>query len=251
MERVLAMIAASALLAVALAAEVRRGDVPMDGVPWELAQPRLDKAMWWDAPHIPSDHPYWWTLTDELSPQELREKLAERNAALRQEVQAQMEELKRGAGASSTEKQEVQMWFLRGNEDAKLFPMWHAFASFAMSMMGHDEKNLREARLRESKELHRPRAGGAASLEAEARRRVAAASGAGMADDGERRRGLPRLGRGCLDRGAANARAADTSRYRRCGRSASVGAAGGGARRCGERTPPPETSLVDLRQSPR
>lgn len=149
MKRVLAMIAASALLTVALPAEVRRGDVPMDRVPWELAQPRITKGVWWDAPHIPSDHPYWWTLTDELSPQELREKLAERHAALRQEARAQLKDLKRATGASSTEEQEVQLWFLSGSEDAKLFPMWSAFEAFTSSMVVHDEKDEREAKLKE------------------------------------------------------------------------------------------------------
>lgn len=149
MKRVFAMIAASALLTVASMAEQARSDVPMDRVPWELAQPRLTKAMWWDAPHIPSDHPYWWTLTDELSPQELRDKLAKRHAAVRQEARAQLEDLKRAAGASSTEEQEVELWFLSGNEHAKLFPMWHAFDSFAVSMVVHDEKDRQEAELRE------------------------------------------------------------------------------------------------------
>lgn len=149
MKRLLAMIAASALLAVASAAEVRRSDVPMDRVPWELAQPRLTQAMWWDAPHIPTDHPYWWTLTDELSPQELREKLSERHAAVRQQARAQLDDLKRAAGESRTEKQEVQLWFLSGAEDAKLHPMWSAFDAFSTSMMGHDEKDEREVELRE------------------------------------------------------------------------------------------------------
>lgn len=148
MKRVLAMIAASALLTMALPAEVRRGDVPVDRVPWEVAHPRITKAVWWDAPHIPSDHPYWWTLTDELSPQELREKLAERHAAIRREAQSRLEDLKGAAGESSTEKQEVQLWFLSGSEDAKLYPMWSAFEAFAVSMMVHDEKDEREAKLK-------------------------------------------------------------------------------------------------------
>jgi hypothetical protein len=149
MKRVLAMIAASALLAVALPAEVRRDDVPMDRVPWELAHPRLTKGVWWNAPHIPSDHPYWWTLTDELSPQELKERLAERHAAIRREAQSRLQDLKRVAGESSTEEQEVQLWFLSGSEDAKLFPMWSAFEAFTSSMVVHDEKDEREVKLKE------------------------------------------------------------------------------------------------------
>lgn len=150
MKRLFAMIAASALVAVALsAAEERRVAVPMDRVPWELAEPRLTQTMWWDAPHIPTNHPYWWTLTDELTPQELRDALAERHAAIRKEAQAQLDQLKAAGDDSSTEEHEVELWFLSGNEHAKHFPMWHAFDSFAMSMMGHDEKDRREADLRE------------------------------------------------------------------------------------------------------
>lgn len=51
MKRVLAMIGASALLVVALPAEVRRGEVSMDRVPWELARPSPSKPMWVGAPH--------------------------------------------------------------------------------------------------------------------------------------------------------------------------------------------------------
>lgn len=148
MKRVLLVLAISAVLAATMMAELRRQDVPMDRLPWELAKPSLTKPMWWDAPHIPSDHPYWWTLTDELSPQELREKLAERHAAVRREALAELEELKKTRGAS-VYGEEVERWFLVGSEDAKLFPMWKAFDSFAGGMVVHDEKDEREAKLRE------------------------------------------------------------------------------------------------------
>ena len=121
----------------------------MDRVPWELAQPRLTKPFWWDAPHIPSDHPYWWTLTDELTPQELREKLAERHAEVRREANAAFEEIKRTRGAAAAYDEEVEVWFLVGPEHAKLFPMWHAFYSFAAGMVVHDEKEKREVKLKE------------------------------------------------------------------------------------------------------
>lgn len=150
MKRWLLVVAVTGVIAVALtAAEIRRADVPMDRVPWELAKPSLQKPMWWDAPHIPSDHPYWWTLTDELSPRELREKLAERHVAVRREARAELEKLKTAAGESATRKEEVDAWFLSGNKHAKLFPMWSAFDAFATSMAVHDEKDEREADLKE------------------------------------------------------------------------------------------------------
>jgi hypothetical protein len=148
MKRVLALLAISTVVAGASTAELRRENVPMDRVPWELAEPSLTKPMWWDAPHIPSDHPYWWTLTDELSPQELRKKLSERQTAVRREARAELEKVKRSAGESSTGREEVEVWFLRGDEHAELFPAWDAFYSFAVTMVGFDEKDKREEELK-------------------------------------------------------------------------------------------------------
>lgn len=149
MKRMLLVLALSGMVAVVLTADLRRDDVPMDRLPWELAEPSLGKPMWWDAPHIPSDHPYWWTLTEDLSPQELRQKLQERQSAVRQEARTELEKLKTAAGKSTTQPEEVDLWFLRGDEHPELFPAWSAFYSFAATMMGFDEKDEREAELKE------------------------------------------------------------------------------------------------------
>lgn len=149
MKRMLVVIVASAVAAVALTAELRREDVPMDRLPWQLAEPSLSKPTWWDAPHIPSDHPYWWTLTDDLSPHELREKLQERQAAVRRDARNELEKLRSAAGKSTTEQEEVELWFLRGDRHAELFPAWSVFYSFAVTMVGFDEKDERETELQD------------------------------------------------------------------------------------------------------
>lgn len=148
MKRLLAVLAASAVVAVSLTAAQRRGEVPMDRLPWELAKPSLTKPMWWDAPHIPSDHPYWWTLTDELSPQELRQKLEERQAEIRREARAELEKL-RSAGDSDGKDAEITLWFISGDVNPELLPAWSAFFAFSASMVGHDEKDEREAELKD------------------------------------------------------------------------------------------------------
>lgn len=130
MKRVLAMIAASALLAVALTAEVSRGDVPMGRVPWEQAEPRLSPwRVWWDEPHIPLDHPFWWTLTDDITPHQLKQRLEGRRVTEEAEFQAK---LRRATGEARNEIE--RSWAIRGAQHPELFPLWSMFDAFARNV---------------------------------------------------------------------------------------------------------------------
>lgn len=119
---------------------VRRSDVPMDRLPWELAEPRLTPwRVWWDEPHIPIDHPFWWTLTDEITPAQLKQRLEQRRVKEVSEYQA---ELKRVTGESSTEPDTT--WMLSGSEHPELFSLWKTFDSFAFThkLKGNEEPTL-------------------------------------------------------------------------------------------------------------
>lgn len=132
MTRSLSVLLTLLFAASAAAAEVRpRTSVPMDRVPCELAEARLiAPTEWFDAPHIPIDHPYWWTLTDEITPAELRGRLQRRVTAERQRLQADIE---RRAAGGSTNVPLDRDWELRGRETPELFPVFTAFESFALT----------------------------------------------------------------------------------------------------------------------
>lgn len=139
MKRVLGMILASAVVAAAFAAEIRRESVPTDRVPWELSKPRLKKGVWWDAPHIPLDHPYWWTLSEGLSPEQLRHELEKRVAALESEERENVA----AAAASTPEPRIVRI--VDGQQTPHLFPLWSIFYSFASGKTSEgSEEVLRE-----------------------------------------------------------------------------------------------------------
>lgn len=122
----LVVLAVACIVGLAMAAEVRNEKVPMDVVPWDLSEPRLEKGDWWEAPHIPINHPYWWTLTDELSPAELKQRLERRVEARRAEVKAG----RRRATAQSVVESPVT-WSIQGGQEPELFPVWSTFYSFA------------------------------------------------------------------------------------------------------------------------
>jgi hypothetical protein len=108
------------------AEEATSSQLRMDRVPWELAEPELRGGVWWDAPHIPIDHPYWWTLSPELSPEKLKQRLDKRAEAVEVEV---VRERGKATGASVTEPQ--VRWIVEGRESPELFPAWSVFYSFA------------------------------------------------------------------------------------------------------------------------
>lgn len=143
MTRSLSVLLTLIFAASAAAAEVRpRTGVPMDRVPCELAEARLvAPTEWFDAPHIPIDHPYWWTLTDEITPAELRGRLQRRVAAERQRLQAEIE--RRAAGASTNEPLDLD-WELRGRETPELFPVWNAFDTLARGHSIRGDNTLQE-----------------------------------------------------------------------------------------------------------
>jgi hypothetical protein len=125
MKRVLAAIGVSAVLAVVLAAEVRR-DVPMDRLPDAEASWRGKD--WWERTDIPSDHPYWWTLTDDVTPAELQRRIRERLLKLQLEA---AEKLKRAAKAQSTDEAPTETaWIVTGKETPELFAVWSVLHSF-------------------------------------------------------------------------------------------------------------------------
>ena len=142
MKRVLAMIAVSAVVAVPLTAELRREAVPMDRVPWELAEPRLRKGVWWNAPHIPIDHPYWWTLTNDVRPEQLKEELEKHTEALQSEPEPE----RRGATVQTDRGSRV-VRIVDGQQNPQLFPVWSIFFSFANGKAKDDpEETLRDLR---------------------------------------------------------------------------------------------------------
>ena len=142
MKRVLAAIGASAVLVVALAAEVRR-DVPMDRLPDAEASWRGKD--WWERTDIPLDHPYWWTLTDEVTPAELQRRIRDRLLELQLEA---AEKLKRAAKAQSTDEplRETE-WIVTGSETPELFPVWSVLHSFGSGVTSDARAEEREKAL--------------------------------------------------------------------------------------------------------
>lgn len=160
MKRLLPIVAGLLVVALAIAAEILQEnapkermpvaeeastgihrEVPMDRMPWELAEPRLSPwRVWWDEPHIPPDHPFWWTLTDEITPQQLKQRLEGRRASEEAEFRAK---LRRATGEARNELN--FMWTLSGREHPELLPLWTTFDVFA--------RNVGEGRQDESQRL--------------------------------------------------------------------------------------------------
>lgn len=142
MKRVLAAIGASAVLAVVLAAELRR-DVPMDRLPDAEASWRGKD--WWERTDIPLDHPYWWTLTDEVTPAELQRRIQERLLKLQLEA---AEKLKRAANAQSTDERPTETsWIVTGKETPELFPVWSVLEGMGAAMNAYGEADRKEKEL--------------------------------------------------------------------------------------------------------
>jgi len=79
-------------------------------------------------PESPEDSARWWTLTDEITPQELR--------AIHEDIdlhkERYLEEVKAGRQAPFPKKQmESLSFFIDGNSHPELFQMWVVFSSFA------------------------------------------------------------------------------------------------------------------------
>lgn len=142
MKYVLAAIGVSAVLAVVLAAEVRR-DVPLDRLPDAEASWRGKD--WWERTDIPSDHPYWWTLTDEVTPAELQRRIQERLLSLQLEAG---EKLKRAAKAQSADEPPTETaWIVTGKETPELFPVWSVLHSFGSGLTSDARAEEKEKEL--------------------------------------------------------------------------------------------------------
>jgi len=85
-------------------------------------EPRLYPRVFWEQTGYPDDSPYWWTLSDDVTPAELRSKA---NAA-----HSRARELARSA--ASPADREVAVPILDGSEDPDVFPMWYVFARHAL-----------------------------------------------------------------------------------------------------------------------
>ncbi len=98
----------------------------------------------WMTKPPPADSPYWWTLTDCITPAEMRKSLQSRQEnqeRLRQAIEA-------GEYPQLPESRirEISL-FIDGSRDPELFPMWHAFGDFAFNLNLEEnwEEQAREA----------------------------------------------------------------------------------------------------------
>lgn len=82
----------------------------------------------WMVPPPPVDSPYWWTLTDEVSPQELRVALTN-PAAVRQRYLAAKEA--EGVTVPPVELTQID-YFITGRLTPELFPMFDAYITLAV-----------------------------------------------------------------------------------------------------------------------
>lgn len=93
-----------------------------------LSLPLSAEAQWTPFPP-PADSPYWWTLTDDVSPAELRHALQDREAN-RQRFRRAAERGKHGATVTEQKIHEVSS-YLDGELYPELIPMYVAFDSYA------------------------------------------------------------------------------------------------------------------------
>lgn len=144
MKRLIATLVLVGAGLVPLDAELRRAEVPMDQLPMP-PQPTLKTPHWWEVSYIPLDHPYWWTLADEVKPADLRKRLQERHLALQLEA---AEEMRRGSAAQSTEApQRKTAWVVDGSETPELFAAWDALHAFSSVMVARKTKERQEREL--------------------------------------------------------------------------------------------------------
>jgi hypothetical protein len=95
-----------------------------------LFLPLTTEAQWTPFPP-PVDSPYWWTLTDDISPAELRQALQDRDAN-RQRFRRAMER-SRGKNREMVTEQQVHevSSYIDGDLYPELIPMYVAFDSYA------------------------------------------------------------------------------------------------------------------------
>lgn len=85
-------------------------------------------------PDTPASSPLWWTLTDDVSPQELRQSFRDRKGNL----QHYLEALEKGLAAPHPPEQlEYLSYFHSGALHPELLPMWEAFDTFATGSRYH------------------------------------------------------------------------------------------------------------------
>lgn len=79
-------------------------------------------------PETAEDSPRWWTLTDEITPQELR--AIHQNVELHKE--RYQEDVRAGRRPLKPKKQmDLMNFYIDGNSHPELFPMWWVFSSFS------------------------------------------------------------------------------------------------------------------------
>jgi hypothetical protein len=97
-------------------------------------------------PDTPASSPLWWTLTDDISPQELRRSFRDRQGNL----QRYLEALEKGAAEPLPAAQlDYLSYFHSGALHPELLPMWEAFDAFALRFRYHQgwpDKAPRELR---------------------------------------------------------------------------------------------------------
>lgn len=79
-------------------------------------------------PKVPASSPLWWTLTDEITPQELRRIYGDPKDSQRRDLLAVEKGLKRPV---SPERLKELLFFQDGSQSPELLPMWEAFDIFA------------------------------------------------------------------------------------------------------------------------
>lgn len=91
----------------------------------------------------PADSPYWWTLTEGITPAELRATLQSRKAS-RERLERAIEH---GEYPAQPERRlrEISL-FVDGVRDPDLFPMWDAFRMFSLRVIDHETDREQQAR---------------------------------------------------------------------------------------------------------
>lgn len=86
-------------------------------------EPRLRPSQSWERTEFPDDSPYWWTLSDELTPSEFREKMSRAAAQATERIR---EEAYDDPGRDS-----YMVAVFDGREDPDFLLLWEALAKFA------------------------------------------------------------------------------------------------------------------------
>ena len=94
-------------------------------------------------PETPASSPLWWTLSEDVSPQELRRSFRDHDVILKHYSEA----LDQGSVASySPEQLEYLSYFHSGALHPELLPMWEAFDAFALRFRYREEWSDRASR---------------------------------------------------------------------------------------------------------